>query len=168
MIELKRLERGAIPRALEKAERYRLLNEPHEAESICRDILAVDAEHQGAMVALLLALTDQFGEGVGTTPEHVRPLVERLRNPYERAYYGGMISERWAKANLGRMPGHVVYDWFAEAMQLFEKAEESAPAGNEDAVLRWNSCARILATSPSVRPRPEERAAEAESAYGDG
>ena len=168
MIELKRLERGAIPRALDKAERYRLLNEPHEAESICRDVLAVDAEHQGAIVALLLALTDQFGEGAGTTPELVRPLVDRLKSPYERAYFGGVISERWAKANLARVPGHVLYDWFAEAMGLFEKAEELAPAGNEDAVLRWNSCARILATSPGVRPRHEEHSTEAESAYGDG
>ena len=35
MFELKPLSREAIPRALEKAERYRLLNEPAEAESIC-------------------------------------------------------------------------------------------------------------------------------------
>jgi len=42
MYELKRLTKEAVPRALEKAERYRLLNEPTEAESICQDILRVE------------------------------------------------------------------------------------------------------------------------------
>jgi len=45
---------------LTKAERYRLLNEPEEAESICRDILDVDPTHEAALVNFLLALTDQF------------------------------------------------------------------------------------------------------------
>ena len=33
--QLKTLSPEAVPRALAKAERYRLLNEPGEAESIC-------------------------------------------------------------------------------------------------------------------------------------
>jgi hypothetical protein len=62
MFELKALSPDSLPTALEKAHRYRLLNEPMEAESICRDILAVAADHQEALVTLLLALTDQFEE----------------------------------------------------------------------------------------------------------
>jgi len=50
MAELKRLHKDAIPAALEKAERYRLLNEPGEAESICLDILAVDPDNQRALI----------------------------------------------------------------------------------------------------------------------
>ena len=63
MFELKRLSEEAIPAALEKALRYRLLNEPAEAESICHDVLRIDPENQEALVLLLLALTDRFGKG---------------------------------------------------------------------------------------------------------
>lgn len=157
MFPLKPIDRDAIPRSLAKAERYRFLAEPREAESICRDILGADPDHQQAIAVLILALTDQFDEGSGTTAEHTMPYVARLRDPYEVAYYTGVVNERWAKAQLmAGMPGHVVYDWFADAMEWFEKAESIAPAGNEDAVLRWNSCARILATTPHIRPRPED------------
>ena len=55
MFELKRLSEEAIPAALEKATRYRLLNEPAEAESICHDVLQIDPENQQALVVLLLA-----------------------------------------------------------------------------------------------------------------
>src|SRR6266496_5947017 len=34
-LTLKPISRAAIPRALERAERYRLLSEPEQAESIC-------------------------------------------------------------------------------------------------------------------------------------
>ena len=39
MFELERISIDAVPAALEKAERYRLLNEPLMAESICLDVL---------------------------------------------------------------------------------------------------------------------------------
>src|SRR5712664_433657 len=56
----------SIPEALAKVERYRLLNEPSLAESICLDILAIVPRHQQALISLLLARTDQFGdEGMG-------------------------------------------------------------------------------------------------------
>src|SRR5579864_3525344 len=61
-LELKTLSLEAVPRALAKAERYRLLNEPGEAESICRDALDADPDNQDALVMLLLALTDQFDD----------------------------------------------------------------------------------------------------------
>ena len=61
--ELKRIAPDSIPEALSKVERYRLLNEPSLAESICLDILAVAPENQDALISLLLARTDQFGAG---------------------------------------------------------------------------------------------------------
>jgi hypothetical protein len=33
---------------------------------------------------------------------------------------------------------------FRQAMDCFEKAEAIRPAGNDDAILRWNGCARII------------------------
>jgi len=43
MFDLKPLSKNAIPAALAKAERYRLLNEPMQAASICEDVLRVEA-----------------------------------------------------------------------------------------------------------------------------
>jgi hypothetical protein len=145
MFELKAISKEAIPRALEKAERYRLLNEPAEAESICLDILRTDPEHQQALVMLLLALTDRFRRpyGVsGTRPEEILP---RLKSDYERAYYAGVIEERRTKAWLHRgQSGGDVYQGFRDAMAWYEKAAALRPASNEDALLRWNACARLL------------------------
>ena len=156
MLELKVLHANAIPRALERAERYRLLNEPWEAESICRDVLRADPENQPSLVTLLLALTDQFG-AAGATQAQARELLPRLGSPYERAYYAGVICERWAKAALaGAAPGNVVYDWFGEAMRLYDEAEKLSPPGNEDAVLRWNACLRQLQKHPHLRPAPHD------------
>src|SRR5574341_2557695 len=98
MFELKPLSREAVPRALEKAERYRLLNEPVEAESIARDVLTLDPANQKALVMLLLALTDQFAAGRGDT-EAARALLPRLEGDYERSYYAGIVCERRAKAH---------------------------------------------------------------------
>src|SRR5437870_8902403 len=57
--QLKSISKAGIPEALAKVELYRYLNEPEEAESICRDILAVEPRHQLALRLLGLALTDQ-------------------------------------------------------------------------------------------------------------
>ena len=145
MLKLKSISREAIPRALEKIERYRLLNEPEEAESICLDILQIEPENQQALIALLLSLTDQFDRKI---PEHqMRELLTRLRGDYERAYYTGIICERKAKVYLKQnLPGtkFAAHNWLSEAMSWFEKAETIRPPGNDDAVLRWNSCARII------------------------
>ncbi|OFV85867.1 MAG: hypothetical protein A2V74_07195 [Acidobacteria bacterium RBG_16_70_10] len=159
MFDLKPLSPEAVPRALEKAERYRLLNEPVEAESIARDVLAVDPDHQKALVTLLLALTDQFAAGRGDV-EEARALLPRLRDTYERSYYAGIICERRAKAHHergGPGSGFVAYDLFRQAMDWYAKAETLRPPGNDDAVLRWNTCARILARHPDLRPAPQER-----------
>jgi len=159
MFRLKPLSREAIPAALEKAHRYRLLNEPLEAESICRDILEVEPENQEAMVALLLALTDQFDERPNPCLEQAREALARIRDEYSRTYHTGILCERRAKAQLkrgGAHAGHIAYDWFKEAMEHFEAAAGIRPAGNDDAILRWNTCARILTANPLLVPAPEE------------
>jgi hypothetical protein len=160
MFELKLLHRDAIPAALEKATRYRLLNEPAEAESICLDVLHADPDNQQALVTLLLALTDQFGRNfaVGTTQAH--EVLARIREPYEHAYYAGIISERQAKALLElKTPGtrFHAYDSFREAMSSYEKADTLRPAGNDDARLRWNTCARIILRNKLGARPGEER-----------
>ncbi len=144
MLKLKSISREAIPRALERVERYRLLNEPEEAESICRDILQIEPENQTALISLLLSLTDQFDRKI---PEaSVQELLGQLHGEYERAYYTGIVCERKAKVFLkkhSRGTG-LVTNWLREAMKWFEKAEAIRPQGNDDAVIRWNSCARII------------------------
>ena len=157
MTELKRLSPEAIPRALEKAERYRLLNEPSQAESICQDILAIDPDNQRALVMWLLALTDQFDRGMAV--REAREILPRLEDPYERVYYEGLVCERQAKVCLqhgGPGSGFAAYEWLREAMDFYEKAESLRPAGNDDAMLRWNTCARILARSPHLATPPRE------------
>jgi hypothetical protein len=157
MFDLKTIPADAVPEAMEKAERYRLLNEPRDAESICRDVLRVEPDHQGALVALILTLTDQFGKGLRVSVSHARELLPRLENDYERAYYDGLICERWGKAQFGDgAPGYVIYDWLRQAMEHFQKAEAIRPASDADAILRWNACARMIKRNEQVRPRPED------------
>ena len=157
MYELKPITKEAIPRAIEKAERYRLLNEPAEAESICLDVLKIDPENQHALITLLLALTDQFDQGLASNK--AEELLTRIKGEYERAYYRGIICERRAKAHL-KPEAHdsrfMAYDWFCNAMKCYEKAESIQPPGNDDALLRWNACARILESHPEIKP-PGER-----------
>jgi hypothetical protein len=156
---LKPLTKEAIPRALAKAERYRLLSEPQGAESICRDVLRLEPDHQEALVQLLLALTDQFGHRNAGGVVDARAVVERLRGEYERLYYAGLICERWAKAQLQLgEPLKVVHGWLREAMDWYERAEARRPAGDDDAILRYNACLRLIErramTIPPVGPPP--------------
>lgn len=158
MFELKPISREGIPEALFKAERYRLLNEPWQAESICRDILRIDPEHQPALIMLLLSLTDQFGQGISA--QAPRELLGKLNGEYERAYYAGIIAERWADSLLRHGApgaGFTAYESLREAMAHYERAETVRPQGNDDAILRWNTCARILMRNRELRPRGEER-----------
>ncbi len=158
MLALKSISSAAIPEALDKALRYRLLNEPVEAESICLDILNVDPGNQQALLTLLLAITEQFNEETGDAVTRAREIIPRLGSPYDRAYYAGIISERRAKALLAR---HVAGarltagDWFRDAMHHYEQAELSRPPDNDDALLRWNTCARILERNPDLDHHPE-------------
>ncbi|HZR05487.1 MAG TPA: hypothetical protein VFA61_06640 [Candidatus Udaeobacter sp.] len=160
MAELKSLHKDAIAAALEKAERYRLLNEPGEAESICLDILHVDPENQQAIIVLLLALTDRFEKGYGVSDTQTKELLSRMKSAYDHAYYSGIVAERRAKAKLRQnTPGcrFQAHDLLCEAMAWFEKAEPIRPPGHDDAILRWNTCARIIARNNLVPGEPEER-----------
>ena len=159
MFELKPLSPESIAAALEKALRYRLLNEPREAESICRDIIEVDPKSQGALTNLILALTDQLTTRGAKCGDEARSLLPRLEDEYEGAYYAGIICERRAKAQLSRQSpgsGFVAYDLLRDAMDWYEKAERVRPAGNDDAILRWNTCARLIMESEHIRPHPED------------
>jgi hypothetical protein len=162
MSELKSLSKEAIPAALEKAERYRLLNEPGEAESICLDILRVDPENQQAIIMLLLALTDRFEKGYGVSETQAKELLAQMKSEYDRAYYSGIVAERRAKMKLRQNTPDCrfqAYDLFREAMNWFEKAETIRPPGHDDALLRWNTCARII-TRNNLVPREEEERIE--------
>ena len=162
MSEFKKLHKDAIPAALEKAERYRLLNEPGEAESICLDILAVDPENQQAVITLLLALTDRFEKGYAVGDTQTKELLGRMKSEYDRAYYSGIVAERRAKAKLRQNTPDCrfqAYDLLREAMDLFDKAGAIRPPNNDDALLRWNTCARIIAGNNLV-PRAEEERVE--------
>ena len=159
MLALKSLSPAAIPHALRKAERYRLLNQPSAAESICLDILLAAPGHQEALRMLLLARTDQFSSESSALAARAREALAQLTSEYERTYYGGLISERRARTQLANLtPGarHSVHGWITEAMVLYEKAERVRPAGNDDAILRWNFCARLLNASPEITPRGRE------------
>jgi hypothetical protein len=159
IFELKPLSREAIPAAIEKAMRYRLLNEPGEAESICHDVLRTEPDNQQALVTLLLALTDRFSKGYSVGLTQAKELLPRLRAPYEQAYYAGIICERRAKAQLqrgGPGSGFEAYEGLRDAMGWYEKAEALRPSGNDDALLRWNACARIIVGNKLVPRTVEE------------
>jgi tetratricopeptide (TPR) repeat protein len=159
MFELKRLSPDAVPAALEKAHRYRLLNEPSDAESICRDVLAVEPENQEALVTLTLALSDQLEERMGAAYDQARATLARLADEYRRHYYSGILCERRAKAQRkrgGPRADHAVHDWFRQAMEHYERAAAVRPPANDDSVLRWNACARVLNAHPELAPEAEE------------
>lgn len=150
MFELKILSLEAVPAALEKANHYRLLNEPGAAESICLDILQVDPENQEALIMLVLAMSDRFGRDYTVGDTRVQDYISRINDEYERAYYTGIVYERRAKATLrkGAIGSEsTAYELFRQAMNWFEKAEAIRPAGNDDVILRWNGCARIIITN---------------------
>lgn len=160
MYELKPLSKQAIGGALEKAERYRVLNEPEEAESICRDVLEIDPENQEALCTLLLAMTDQFGRRMFDSFQPALEILPRLTDEHDRAYYEGIIYERRAKAHLGEptTEGQLqAYDFFQQALACFERAEKVRPAGNDNALLRWNSCVRSI-QKHRLKGRPPEPA----------
>jgi hypothetical protein len=161
MLELKRISKDAVPAALQKAERYRLINQSWAAESICLDALAVEPDHQEVLVTLLLAITDQFAERGGEGVAQAQKLLPRIRDPYRRAYYAGIICERRAKAQLdhgGPGSSAVAYHSLREAMDFYEEAEAVRPPGDDEALLRWNTCLRLLEAHAQHPPASEERA----------
>ena len=147
MFDLKPLSPGSVESALRKAVRYRLLNEPFEAESICRDVLEVEPENQDALTTLILSLTDQFTSECGARVSDATELLPRLHGEYRQEYYAGIICERRGEAYLRKLRagvGPIAYDWLRKAMAHYERAEPVRPEANDDAILRWNTCARMI------------------------
>lgn len=147
MFQLKTLSKEAVPAALERAKHYRLLNEPGAAESICLDILEVDSANQEALITLVLAMSDRFGRDYAVGDSRIQDFLSKIQGEYQQAYYTGIVYERRAKATLrkGAIGSEsTAYEFFRHAMNWFEKAEAVRPVGNDDVILRWNGCARII------------------------
>jgi tetratricopeptide (TPR) repeat protein len=154
--QLKTISRNGIAEALAKVQHYRYLNQAEEAESICRDVLAVDPENQMALRQLGLTITDQFTGTLSDGFREAQSCFEKLSSPYERAYYQGILHERRAKAQL--RAGHLAHSLlasFENAMRCFEEAEKIRPAGNDDALLRWNRCQRLMQGLPELTSEAE-------------
>lgn len=158
--QLKSISKAGIPEAVAKVELYRYLNEPEEAESICRDILAIDSEHQLARRMLGLAITDQFTGASTDRYAEAQSIFHSLKDSYERNYYTGLLHERRAKAQLhSGCAAHILLPLVEEAMRCFAEAEKLRPAGNDDSILRWNRCVRLLESHPefhAVHPGPHD------------
>ncbi len=156
--KLKPISREAVPRAIQKAERYRLINQSWAAESICRDILEIDPTNQQVLVMFVLALTDQLVDTHAHAMKTVHETLPRITDPYQRAYYTGITSERSGQALLqrgGMGSGAMAYDALREAMGWYERAEAIRPPGNDDAILRWNTCARLISGNSHLAPQTE-------------
>ncbi len=159
--ELKTLSPDGLEAAKKKATRYRLLSEPALAESICRDVLARDPDDREAAITLLLCLTDQFGARRGELVGEASAIANRFEDEYEKRYYLGVICERRGMAQLTRRgpgAGAVAYDCLREAMEHYEAAERLRPDAKDEAILRWNTCARVIMRHHDVRPLPDDSA----------
>lgn len=158
VFELKPLSREGIDAALAKAEHYRFLNQPGLAESICLDILRVDQSNQKANIVLLLAQTDQFGTSSSKSSRQVLGLVSQLTDEYSKTYYSGIVHERQGAAALSAGKHGAEYDayeWYREAMDFYEKADKLNKDTNDDPILRWNTCARII-MDHRLKERPQD------------
>ncbi len=158
VFELKPISKDGIDASLRKAEHYRLLNQPRLSESICLDVLQINPENQKASIVLLLALSDQFGESSSKTASQALNIAKGLKDEYSRIYYTGIIHERQGTTSLkSGTPGSDfdAYEWYREAMEFYEQADAINQDDNNDPVLRWNTCARIIMDS-RLRERPSD------------
>jgi tetratricopeptide (TPR) repeat protein len=154
--EFKTISKSGIAEALAKVQHYRYLNQAEEAESICRDILVADPENQMALRQLGLAITDQFTGSVSDRFNEVHSCFEKLTNAYERSYYLGILNERRAKAQLrAGHHSHTLRASFGNALHYYEEAEKVRPQGNDDALLRWNRCLRLMQGIPELAGESE-------------
>ena len=91
--------------------------------------------------------------------QRAQEVLATVASEYDRLYYGGILHERRARAQFasgGMRAGDAVYGWLTEAMALYEQAAELSPTDNDDAVLRWNSCARMIESHPELSPAHED------------
>jgi len=147
MSDLKTLSKEAIPEAIDKAKHYRVLNEPWHAESICLDILEISPDNQEATYIMILAITDQFGSKFKTSLRETLEKTSLVKDDYEKYYCKGLIYERQATTALKRATpraNYIAYDFLCSAMEWYEKAEKIKPRNNDETILRWNSCTRLM------------------------
>ena len=158
MFEVKKLGKEAIPAAIEKAKQYRLLNEPSAAQSICLDILAVEPDNQEALVINILAMTDRLNRDYSVDNSQINTYLDKISDEFQKAYYTGIVYERRAKAILKRGSlgsEATVFELFRNAMNCFEKAESLSTDQDDNAILRYNHCVRIIESNGLS---PQERA----------
>jgi tetratricopeptide (TPR) repeat protein len=147
---LKRLGDRDLDAALGKAEQYRALNEPEEAESICRDVILEQPDHQRALRTLGLALTDRFADEWSGFLDEALATFAKMKNEYERTYLTGVAWERAAKAQVKRGQINSAVDSFEKAMESFATAEKIGPVNVPDPILRWNRCVRAIEAHPEL------------------
>jgi hypothetical protein len=157
--QLKTITKAGVAAALLKGHRYRVLNDSIAAESICLDVLAVEPDNVEALVMHALSITDQFHTGHAEDLARAGMAVDRLADPYKNAYYHGVICERWAWSVMKRAvphAGEMAYDWIAKALDWYAKAEAMRAPGNDESILRWNTCVRMLQRDPHLKAREAE------------
>ena len=69
-----------------------------------------------------------------------------------------MISERLGNTRIRQGdPGArtSAYHALRDAMSHYETAMDFAPPRNDDAILRWNTCARMIMQNPEIQPLSE-------------
>ncbi len=143
-MKLDKIAPSAVQGALDCAEHFRLLNQPEEAESIFLDVLVIEPENQRATEGLILSLTDQFDRSTGAV-RRARDLLQRLDDEYLRSYYAGLVCERHGRSQLDKpMSAPFAYESFCEAIELYERAAAIRREGNDNAILRRNSCIRTI------------------------
>ncbi len=148
--ELKRLADKNLGTAIALAKHYRDLNQPDEAESICRDVLEVAPDNVDALRTLGLALTDRFASQWMSLFEEACNTFKKLPTDYERAYYVGIAWERYAKAQIEAGRAHNAIHAFEEAIEKFEEASSHATKDDPAPTLHYNRCVRALTTHPEL------------------
>ena len=148
--ELKRLKDKNLATAITLAKHYRDLNQPDEAESICRDVLEVAPNNTDALRTLGLAMTDRFSSQWMSLFEEACGAFKKLPTDYERAYYVGIAWERYAKAQVEAGRAHNAIHAFEEAIACFEEAAKHAAKDDPAPILHFNRCVRALASTPEL------------------
>ncbi|HEC58032.1 hypothetical protein LCGC14_0627240 [marine sediment metagenome] len=156
-LNLHDIHANSIDLALDRARQYRSLLEPEMAESICLDILNIDQDNQQALVLYILSLSDQLHHPDKQAQSKViQQAIEKLDSEYRRYYYAGLLSERQARFLLSQpMSRSFAYDYFIEALQNYQLAEQMRPENNDEAILRWNSCIRTI-QKEKLEPRRDQ------------
>ncbi len=164
--QLKPLVARNLKAAITLAQHYRDLNQPEEAESICRDVLAVEPENEEAWRTLGLALTDRFPTAWMSLFDEACAAFAKMKSEYERVYYAGIAWERYAKAQVEAGRAHNAIHAFEEAMARFEQAEAIGPKDEPAPILHYNRCVRAI-TQNAELARASLVPAEPEYEFGD-